>query len=223
MKTVFYADTANIEQLKKFMSLSLIAGCTTNPSIMAKEGRPYSERVIQEIVNIVQGPVSVELTSEIPEQMLEEARKFYSWNKKYIVVKVPVQNSKGEVQTAIVSQLHKEGIPTNVTCCMNLAQMFAAATAGATYASIFWGRVGDMGYDAEQVTRDIVEAFRNSGTETKIIIGSIRQVSDLVSSLKTGADILTVPPDTLMKSLHHPRSVETQREFLENYSKISGK
>jgi transaldolase len=221
--TVYYGDTANLEQLKKLKELNLIAGCTTNPGIMAKEGRGYSKETIQQIIDVVNSPVSVELTSEDPQKMLEEARMYYGWNRAYVVVKVPFENTKGECQLAIVAKLAAEGIPTNVTCCMNLTQMFAAAQAGATYTSIFWGRVSDQGYNAEAVTQEIVNVFKMSNIKTKIIVGSLRQVADVTGALRTGADILTVTPDVLLKSLHHPRSVETQKEFLDTYSKIVGK
>ncbi len=221
--TVYYADTANLEQLKKLKDLHLVEGCTTNPGIMAKEGRGYSKETIQQIIDVVNAPVSVELTSEDPQKMLEEARMYYSWNRAYVVVKVPFENTKGECQLAIVAKLAAEGIPTNVTCCMNLTQMFAAAQAGATYTSIFWGRVSDQGYNAEEVTNEIVKVFKMSNIKTKIIVGSLRQWRTSRAHCAPGADILTVTPDVLMKSLHHPRSVETQKEFLDTYAKVVGK
>ena len=221
--TVYFADTANLELLKHLKSLGIIAGCTTNPGIMAKEGRPYSKKTIEEIVQVVKASVSVELTSEDHEEMLRQAKEYHSWNKEHVVVKVPFQNTKGEAQTGLVAKLAQEGIRTNVTCCMNLNQMFAAAQSGATYASIFWGRVSDQGYDPVPVVNDIMECFRKSEVKTKVIVGSLRQVYDVTLALRTGADILTVTPNVLMKTLHHSRSVETQREFLDAYRKITDK
>ncbi|MBI4139456.1 hypothetical protein HY483_00670 [Candidatus Woesearchaeota archaeon] len=222
--TVYYADTANLKELKDVRPL--VRGCTTNPLIMAKEGVQYSPEIIQNIARVIPWHVSVELTSEDPEQMIEEAKKYRGWGdgieriKNPVVIKVPIQSTTGRTNLDIVSLLSEEGIPTNVTCCMTPGQMYGASQAGATYASIFWGRVADQGYDPVTVVQEIVEQFKQSGTKTQIIVGSLRQVLDVTYARRTGADILTVTPDVLKKTLHHPRSIETQREFIGAYEKL---
>jgi len=151
----FFADTANMEELKEMISWGVVDGCTTNPKIILREKGCNFETRMKEILSTLNGkPVSIEVTTNDTQEMIEEARKYNTWRGN-VVVKIPMT----ENGLKAVKILGAEGIKTNVTAIMNKNQAVMAAKAGATYVSIFWGRIEDMGYDAQQVVRETVEVL----------------------------------------------------------------
>lgn len=203
-----FVDTGSIEEIKKAEELGIVDGCTTNPKILSKEGDIEFEPRMREILELVDGPVSIEVTSNDLDEMVDQARKFDSWSDN-AVVKLPM-TQEGIKATKIVSD---EGIDVNVTACMAPDQVLIAAKAGARFASIFMGRVGDMGYNAEQVIEDSADLIEDY--ETEICIGSIRKAYDVQRAFLAGADIVTVPPQYIEKLIHNPRTESSIEEFLE--------
>jgi transaldolase len=183
---------------------------TTNPLIISREaGNVDLESRIKKVVEVSQGDVSVELTTETEKAMLDEALKYDAWGPGRICIKVPFN----ETGIRVVHTLSKRGIATNATCMMSMNQAYLAALAGAKYVSIFSGRIRDMGYDARPVvagTRGLIDTEK---LESKIIVGSIRHLMDVNEALEAGAHIVTVPPPILRKMLWNPRTDETIREF----------
>lgn len=215
-----YIDTANLNEIKKAVEMGIIDGCTTNPAIVAKEGCEFESRM-KEILDIVKGPVSIEVTTTDVEKMVKEAVEYTKWGTN-VVVKIPM-DANGLRATKI---LKEKGVKTNVTCCMSPSQAILAAKAGATYVSLFYGRIGDMGHDAENELATAVQIFESSGFTAKIIAGSIRSVADAMSCIRAGAHVVTIPPEILNKMYVHPRTKETIDEFLNfwaEYKKKHGK
>tara|TARA_Y100000310_G_scaffold340185_2_gene435109 strand:+ start:1729 stop:2382 length:654 start_codon:yes stop_codon:yes gene_type:complete len=204
-----YIDTANLEEIKNAVDMGIIDGCTTNPAIVAKEGCEFESRM-KEILALVKGPVSIEVTTIDVDTMVEEAVKYSKWGDN-VVVKIPM-DANGLRATKILTE---KGIKTNVTCCMSSTQAVLAAKAGATYVSLFYGRIADMGYDAMYELADAVNIFEHSGFESKIIAGSLRSVADVMTAIRAGVHIVTVPPASLNKMYVHPRTKETIQEFLD--------
>jgi transaldolase len=207
-----FADTANLEALNELTELGIIDGCTTNPLIMAKEQHYDVEAHLKEVLRLIKGPVSIEVTSNEYEEMVKQARIFATWGKN-AVIKVPV-NKQG---LRAVATLSKEGIKTNMTCCMTTKQAVLAAKAGATYMSLFWGRIEDLGANAKQVVDDTREIYDRHGMKTEIIVGSIRTQGNINDALKSGTHIITIPPNILLDMIHHPRTESTVKEFLDKW------
>jgi transaldolase len=188
----------------------VISGVTTNPLIIAREApdADLGER-IREILAVSWGDVSVELTTETESEMLREAAEYHSWDPARITIKVPFS----ETGLRVLHQLAKRGVKTNVTCLMAMNQAYLAALAGATYVSIFSGRVRDMGYDVRPViaaTRDVLDREK---LPSKIIVGSMRHMMDVNEALEAGAHVPTVVPPILRKMVWNPRTIETIAEF----------
>ncbi len=205
-----YIDTANIRDIKESLSWGCISGATTNPKIMSNEKEEYSfKEKILEIVELVKNPVSVEVTEENYQEMVQEAKTYASWDEK-IVIKIPM----GIEGLKAVTQLEKcEGVKTNVTAIMATNQAVLAALSGASYASIFYGRISDMGYDPVQVIRETSALYRELNIHTKLIVGSIRTILDVNKAFLAGADIVTVPFPILKKMTQNPKTEETVKEF----------
>jgi transaldolase len=204
-----FADTASLDELKELLSWGIISGCTTNPKICAQEGVEFESRM-KEILQLVKGPVSIEVTTNDYDLMVEEAKKYASWGEN-TVVKVPM-NAPG---LKAVKTLKEAGIKTNVTACMSAKQAILPALAGADYVSLFWARIEDMGYNAQTVTEDALKAFKDSNVDSKIIIGSFRQISHINRAILTGAHILTISPDIIKGMVNNPKTTETIQEFLD--------
>jgi len=202
-----FVDTSELKNIEKVQELGIIDGCTTNPKIIATDDVDDFEGHMKKVLELVEGPVSIEVTSNDLEEMIGQAREFDSWGKN-VVVKLPMNNN-GLKATNIVSQ---EGIDVNLTACMSSDQVMMAAKSGARYASIFMGRVGDMGYDAEKVIEDASELIEDYDTE--IIIGSVRKAYDVQRALLSGADIVTVPPQYFDSLVYNPRTESSINEFL---------
>lgn len=205
-----FIDTANVDEIREACSWGCVSGATTNPKIMSHEAAGYSFREkIREILDIVRNPVSVEVTAEDWQGMVEEAKEYASWDEN-IVVKIPMDK---EGLKAVNVLERKESVRTNVTAIMATNQALLAALSGASYASIFFGRVSDMGYDAAVVVRETAELFRQHQVNTKIIVGSVRTLLDINRSFLAGADIVTVPFKFLKMMTQNPRTESTIQEF----------
>lgn len=205
--TDIFIDTGDVDAIRQAQGLGVIDGCTTNPKILSSIDRDFEE-LMREILDLVDGPVSIEVTSNEEEEMVEQARRFDSWGDN-AVVKLPM-NVPGLRATNTVGAA---GVDVNVTACMAPNQALLAAKAGARYASIFMGRVGDMGYDAETVIRDAVQLL--DPFDTELIVGSIRKAYDVNRAFLAGADVVTVPPGFLENLVDNPRTESSIDEFLE--------
>lgn len=213
-----FVDSANIEEIKEIMSWGIVDGCTTNPKIASTEKDKDFESNTKEILNLVHGPVSIEVTTNDLNEMLQEGRKYASWGKN-AVIKVPM----GISGLKAVNIFKKEDIKTNVTACMSVSQAILAAKAGADYASLFYSRIGDMGYNPTRVVEDTVRMFEVSNVKTKIIVGSIRHLMQVIDSALAGAHVLTVPPQFLHQMTRNPKTDETINEFLEAWKAFKNK
>lgn len=215
---IFFIDTANVDDIRKANDMGIISGVTTNPSLIAKEGRDFKQ-VIQEITSIVDGPISgeVKATTVDAEGMIAEAREIASIHPN-MVVKIPM-TAEG---LKAVKVLHKEGIKTNVTLIFSPAQALLAARAGADYVSPFLGRLDDISTPGISLIEDITEIFQMHGIETQIIAASIRNPIHVIDCAKAGADIATVPYKVLLQMIHHPLTDEGIRKFQYDYRKVFG-
>ena len=215
---IFFIDTANVDDIRKANDMGIISGVTTNPSLIAKEGRDFKQ-VIQEITSIVDGPISgeVKATTTDAEGMIAEAREIAAIHPN-MVVKIPM-TAEG---LKAVKVLHGEGIKTNVTLIFSAAQALLAARAGADYVSPFLGRLDDISTPGISLIEDITEIFQMHGIETQIIAASIRNPIHVIDCAKAGADIATVPYKVLLQMIHHPLTDEGIRKFQDDYRKVFG-
>lgn len=206
-----FVDTANIEEIKKANALGVICGVTTNPSLIAKEGRDFKE-VINEITNIVDGPISGEVISMKCEEMVVEAREIAKIHKN-MVVKIPMC----EEGLKAVSILYKEGIKTNVTLIFSALQALLAARAGASYVSPFLGRLDDIGSTGITLIQDIAEIFEIHGIDAEIISASVRNPIHVLECAKAGSDIATIPYGVIVQMIKHPLTDAGIEKFLKDY------
>lgn len=212
-----FIDTANIEEIKKAAEMGVICGVTTNPSLIAKEGRDFKE-VIQEIVKIVDGPISAEVISLQAEEMIQEARELAKIHKN-IVIKVPMTPEGLKA----VKVLSAENIKTNVTLIFSSAQALLAARAGATYVSPFLGRLDDIGMDGMNLIDEITSIFSLHDIKTEIIAASIRHTMHVTKAAMLGADIATVPFNVIMQMFKHPLTDQGIEKFLADWNKTFNK
>lgn len=190
--------------------MGLCAGVTTNPLIIVRESAGVDlKQHITALMEIARSPTSVEVTSETEAEMVRAAREYHAWDKEHVVIKVPMSL----VGLRVARTLEREGIPVNLTCLMSFNQAYLAAHAGATYVSLFAGRIKDMGYDVSSVIAQTRALIDREGWRTKIIIGSIRHLADVNDALHAGAHVVTVPPAILKKMAWNPRTEEATREF----------
>jgi transaldolase len=208
-----FIDTANVDEIKKVSKWGILDGVTTNPSLIAKEGRDIKD-VVEEICSIVDGPISAEVISLECGEMIEEAKQLSKIHKN-IVIKIPMC----EEGIKAVSVLSKEGIRTNVTLIFSPQQALIAAKAGASYVSPFAGRLDDIGADGMQVISDIAEIFDVYNIETEIIAASIRHPIHVLYAAKSGAHISTIPYKVLLQMLKHPLTDKGIEMFLQDYNK----
>lgn len=209
----FFIDTANIDEIKEAHAMGMVDGVTTNPSLIAKEGRVF-EDVIKEISEIVDGPISAEVISLDAPGMVREARELAKIHKN-IVIKVPM-TVEGLKATR---QLTDEKIKTNVTLIFSPLQALMAAKAGATYVSPFVGRLDDVSHDGMQLVEQIVEIFANYAYDTEIIVASVRNPLHVLDSALAGADIATIPFNVLSKLASHPLTDKGLKAFLADWEK----
>jgi len=210
-----FIDTANIEEIRKVASLGVICGVTTNPSLIAKEGKDFKQAIL-EIVDIVNGPVSAEVVSLKADEMVKEAISISSWHPN-IVIKIPM-TWEGLKAVNILSE---KGIKTNVTLIFSPSQALLAARAGASYVSPFIGRFTDISQDGVELVSNIVEIYKTHDISTKIIAASIRTPMDVVNSALVGADIATVPYKVFCQMIKHPLTDIGVERFLEDWEKGS--
>jgi transaldolase len=205
-----FIDSSDPKEINDLFAWGVISGVTTNPLIIAKEApdADLGER-IREVLAVSWGDVSVELTTETEAEMLQESLHYHAWNPERITVKVPFS----ETGLRVLHQLVKRGIKTNVTCLMAMNQAYLAALAGATYVSIFSGRVRDMGYDVRPTIEATRKILDREGLPSKIIVGSMRHMMDVNEALEAGAHVPTITPPILRKMVWHPRTIETINEF----------
>lgn len=205
-----FLDSSDPKQVRDLYAWGVLSGITTNPLIIAREApdADLAER-IREILAVSWGDVSVELTSETEREMIDESLSYHAWDPARITIKVPLS----ETGLRVLAQLVKRGIKTNVTCLMAMNQAYLAALAGATYVSIFSGRVRDMGYDVRPVIESTRKVIDREGLASKIIVGSMRHLMDVNEALDAGAHVPTVTPPILRKMVWNPRTIETIAEF----------
>jgi transaldolase len=208
-----FLDTANVSSIKTFADMGVLDGITTNPTLIAKENRDFLE-LVSEILQIVQGPVNLEVVSQNIDGMLHEAHNLASLSPN-VVVKCPM-TSAGLVA---VKTLSKEGINTNVTLVFSPNQALLAAKAGATYVSPFIGRLDDAGHEGMKVIEDTLQIYRNYEIETQVLVASIRHPVHIVDAAKLGAHVATMPPDVLEKMVKHPLTDIGLKRFLDDWQK----
>lgn len=209
----FFIDTANIDEIKEAHSMGMVDGVTTNPSLVAKEGRDF-EGLIKEICETVDGPVNAEVISTEVEGMLSEARKLVKIHKN-VVIKIPMTVDGLKA----VRQLTEEGIRTNVTLVFSPLQALMAAKAGAAYVSPFVGRLDDVSHDGLILVDQIAEIYSNYAYDTEIIVASVRNPLHVLESALIGADIATLPFNVLSKLASHPLTDRGLKAFLDDWNK----
>ena len=214
----FFIDTAKVEDIRKANDMGIICGVTTNPSLIAKEGRVF-EVVIKEITSIVDGPISgeVKATTVDAEGMIAEGREIAKIHPN-MVVKIPM-TAEG---LKAVKVLNKEGIHTNVTLIFTANQALLAARAGATYVSPFLGRLDDISVDGVELIREIVEIFSVANIQTQIIAASVRHPMHVTQCAEAGADIATVPYKVLEQMINHPLTTTGIEKFQKDYIAVFG-
>ncbi len=216
----FFIDTANVEEIKEAWEMGIITGVTTNPSLIAKEGRDYME-TLKEITDIVDGPISgeVKASTTTAEGMIAEGREIAKIHPN-MVVKIPMTTEGLKA----VKVLSKEGIHTNVTLIFSATQALLAARAGATYVSPFLGRLDDISTDGVTLIEDIMQIFEMyPEIETQVICASVRHPMHVIQCAKTGADIATVPYKVLMQMTKHPLTDSGIEKFVKDYESVFGK
>lgn len=209
-----FIDTANLDEIREVNSWGVLDGVTTNPSLIAKEGRDF-KTVVAEIAELVDGPISAEVVSEDYEGMLKEARELSKIHKN-IIIKVPM--TKDGLKA--VNILDKEEIKTNVTLIFSANQALLAARAGASYVSPFIGRLDDIGNEGIDIVKDVAEIFYIYGMETEIISASIRHPIHVLESAKAGADIATIPYKIFNQMLNHPLTDSGIEQFLKDWESV---
>ena len=207
----FFLDTANIDEIKRINDLGLCDGVTTNPSIIKKEGKDF-ETVVKEIAELVDGPVSAEVTSYTYHEMVEEAKKLAAW-KENIVVKIPMT----EDGLKAINILSKEGIKTNCTLIFSVSQGIMAMKAGATYISPFMGRIDDMGESGKKLIENLRRIIDIYGYDSEIIAASIRHINHLEQAALAGSHIATIPVSIFEKLWTHPLTTAGIESFKKDW------
>jgi len=208
-----FLDTANIPSIKTFVDMGVLDGITTNPTLIAKENREFTE-LVHDILKLVPGPVNLEVVSQESEGMIREGHDLAGLGPN-VVVKCPMT---GEGLKA-VRKLHKDGIKTNVTLIFSANQALLAAKAGADYASPFIGRLDDAGHEGMKIIEEILRIYQNYGLGTQVLVASIRHPIHVVEAAKLGAHVATMPPDVLDKMVKHPLTDIGLKRFLDDWEK----
>ncbi len=210
----FFLDTANVDRIRYFAEMGLVDGVTTNPTLIAKEGRNF-EDVVVEIAEIVDGPVSAEVISTEASGMVEEAVKLSGLHRN-VVIKIPM-TPEGIKATSILS---RKGIKVNMTLIFSPAQALLAAKAGARFVSPFVGRLDDISHIGMELVETIREIFDNYAFECEIIVASIRHPLHVVEAARMGVDIATIPPDVMDKLFKHPLTDAGIERFLSDWKRV---
>ena len=209
-----FLDSANLPSIKKYNDMGLVDGITTNPTLLSKEKEDPAD-LMQEIVRIVRGPVSLEVVGTKTEEMVEEAHRLMKYGQN-VVVKIPMISDG----LRAIRQLTLDGIPTNVTLVFSTNQAILAAKAGASYVSPFIGRLDDAGQDGMSLIKEIVQIFRNYDFSTEVLVASIRHPLHVIEAGKIGAEVVTLPPDILAKMIMHPLTDKGLAAFLNDWEKL---
>jgi transaldolase len=210
----FFIDTANIDEIKEAAALGVLDGVTTNPSLVSKEGKDF-RKLLDEILKIVDGPVSAEVISTDYEGMLKEGRDLAKIHKN-IVVKIPLIKEGLKACKTLTS----EGIKVNVTLCFSPNQAILAAKAGATYISPFVGRLDDISTSGMDLISQIVQIYRNYNYKTEVLVASVRHPLHVVEAALIGADVCTIPFDVIKKMFNHPLTDIGLEKFLSDWKKL---
>jgi transaldolase len=211
-----FVDTADIAEIKEAKALGILDGVTTNPSLVAKTGKPFEE-CIKEILAEVPGPVSVEVTATEHDAMVEEATTYAGWAEN-VVVKVPIIKEGLKA----IKTLSDQGIKVNVTLCFSPMQALLAAKAGAAYISPFVGRLDDISTDGMELIRQVVEIYDNYAFDTEVLVASVRNPLHVVQGALMGADVATLPLKVIESLLKHPLTDIGLQKFLADWEKRKG-
>lgn len=210
----FFVDTANINEIREAAAMGVLDGVTTNPSLVAKEGRPFKDSIL-EICDVVNGPVSVEVTALDTEGMLKQGKEFAGWHK-HVVVKFPTTREGVKACKA----LSAKGTKVNMTLCFSPAQALLVAKAGATYVSPFVGRLDDISTNGMDLVRQIVQIYKNYGFQTQVLAASLRHPMHVVESALAGAHVGTMPFKVLEMLFNHPLTDKGLAQFLKDWEKL---
>jgi transaldolase len=209
-----FLDTANLDSIVKYDEMGIVDGITTNPTLLSKEkGNPI--QTMKKIVEYVKGPVSLEIVASSFDDMMDEGLKLAKYGEN-VVVKVPMTADGLKV----VKALNSKDIKTNVTLIFSANQALLAAKAGATYVSPFIGRLDDIGSEGLNLISEIVQIFANYAIPTQVLVASVRHPLHVIESAKMGADVVTLPPDTLDKMIRHPLTDKGLDLFLNDWKKL---
>lgn len=209
----FFVDTANIAEIREAASLGILDGVTTNPSLLAKEGKPFRQTIV-EICEIAQGPVSTEVIATESGGMCKEAQEYASWHK-HVVVKLPTTREGLKACKCLTQQ----GIKTNVTLCFSASQALLVAKAGATYVSPFVGRLDDISHNGMDLVRQIVQIYKNYDYPTQVLAASLRHPMHVVEAAMAGAHVATMPFKILDMMFKHPLTDRGLETFLKDWEK----
>ncbi len=214
-----FIDSANLLDIEQCLKRGIVAGVTTNPSILAKEPKGDFLEHVRKIVALLREyraivPLSVEVFSTKKEEMIRQAETFLSELKyEKLNIKIPI----GWDELEVIHTLRSRGIDVNCTCCMSYNQAMMAASAGANFISLFYGRIRDTGYNAFEVVQETARTLRTWNSPSEIIVGSIRHIHDINDAIKAGAHIVTVPPQFFPQMVKHPKTDETVRQFVSDF------
>jgi transaldolase len=213
----FFLDTANLAAIREAKAMGVLDGITTNPSLMAKEGRRDTDALLKEICDIVQGPVSGEVVSVDAPGMVKEGKRLTKIDE-HVVVKIPT-TAEG---LKAIAELTGEGIPVNATLCFSASQAILVAKAGAAYVSPFVGRLDDISEDGMALIEDIVQIYGNYDFDTEVLVASVRHPRHVVEAARLGADVVTMPPKILKMLVEHPLTDRGLEAFLADWRKLQG-
>jgi transaldolase len=215
-----FVDSANLNDIEEALQRGFPSGVTTNPSILSKEQRRDFGTHIRDIIDLLRKydaniPLSVELFTTDPDEMLRQAEQFIAAFGDYeqLAIKVPI----GWNELRVIREIRRMGAQVNCTCCMSYNQAIMASSAGANFVSLFWGRIRDTGYDAASVVRQVRQTFKEWNSPSQIIVGSIRQMIDVSEAIQAGADIVTVPPKFFPLMCAHPKTDEAVQQFMNDF------
>lgn len=218
-----FIDSADVDEIQKWLKMGVGDGVTTNPSIMLKDGVYDMQGGVKFIAALINPrPISVEVTTNSLDGMIEQARQFASWAPN-TVVKIPQETQDGYPCYGVMRQLESEKIKVNATVALSLGQVILAAKSGASYISIFAGRVGDEGGNPTEVIKQSVEWLERWHYRSRIIVGSIRSVADILQAATAGAHIITIPPQFLSKMADHKYTRDTVRQFVSDANQALSK
>jgi transaldolase len=208
-----FLDSADEKELTHWLAEGVVDGVTTNPSILLKDGAGELESTTRRLAALLgHRPLSIEVTATAPEQMIAQGRTFSRWAAN-VVVKIPIVTQEGDSCLKVIYALSRAGIPVNATAILSFNQAVLAAKAGATYVSVFAGRVADEGHDPAQLISGLQQWLRRWESQARVLVGSVRSVMDVQRAAEAGADIITIPPALLPKMVDHKYSRETVRQF----------